>query len=237
MVSAFIVREFNKCIPMDLLQTDVNDVNPGIKLCEQTFAGVNAGLEKQRTVDISLSGTTAVAALLRGRYLITSNLGDSRAVIAREETPGQLKAVPVTNDQKPERPDEKRRILKAGGRVEPLIDETGQPIGPARVWLSNLMMPGLAMTRSFGDQVAESVGVHAIPEVFERVLDDKDRFLILGSDGVWEFISNERAVAIVARCQGDPVQACKDLVRESYEEWVREEEVVDDITAIVCYFN
>lgn len=46
-----------------------------------------------------------------------------------------------------------------------LIDENGEPIGSHRVWLANMMLPGLAMSRSIGDDVAATVGVHAIPEI------------------------------------------------------------------------
>ena len=44
-------------------------------------------------------------------------------------------------------------------------DEEGNPIGPSRVWLPNMMLPGLAMSRSIGDDVAACVGVCATPEV------------------------------------------------------------------------
>jgi len=37
------------------------------------------------------------------------------------------------------------------------------PIGPLRVWLKHEDIPGLAMTRSFGDEVAGRVGVIAEP--------------------------------------------------------------------------
>ncbi len=36
-------------------------------------------------------------------------------------------------------------------------------MGPDRVWMKNIDVPGLAMSRSFGDQVAASVGVIPIP--------------------------------------------------------------------------
>jgi hypothetical protein len=52
-------------------------------------------------------------------------------------------------------------------------------------------IPGLAMSRSFGDQAAAEVGVNAIPEITEMNLIEADKFLILASDGVWEFISND----------------------------------------------
>lgn len=47
------------------------------------------------------------------------------------------------------------------------------------------------MSRSFGDQAAAEVGVNAIPEITEMNLIEADKFMILASDGVWEFISND----------------------------------------------
>jgi hypothetical protein len=44
-------------------------------------------------------------------------------------------------------------------------------------------------------------------------------------------------VAIVQNCKGDAEKACKDLIARSLKEWRAEEEVVDDITAIVVYFH
>lgn len=53
------------------------------------------------------------------------------------------------------------------------------------------------MSRSMGDKVAHSVGVSAEPEVLEFTLGLDDKFLILASDGVWEFLSNEDVAQIV----------------------------------------
>ena len=44
-------------------------------------------------------------------------------------------------------------------------------------------------------------------------------------------------MAIVQDCKGDGEKACKDLIARSLREWKAEEEVVDDITAIVVYFQ
>lgn len=41
-------------------------------------------------------------------------------------------------------------------------------MGPMRVWLLNEDVPGLAMSRSLGDYVAQSVGVSPEPEIFEN---------------------------------------------------------------------
>lgn len=47
------------------------------------------------------------------------------------------------------------------------------------------------MSRSMGDKVAHSVGVTADPEVFEFILTLNDKFIVIASDGVWEFLSND----------------------------------------------
>jgi hypothetical protein len=49
------------------------------------------------------------------------------------------------------------------GRVETQKDENRSPIGPLRVWMSDIQMPGLAMTRSFGDKAGIRAGTNAIP--------------------------------------------------------------------------
>lgn len=38
--------------------------------------------------------------------------------------------------------------------MQPYSDQDGNPVGPARVWLREDNIPGLAMSRSFGDYVA-----------------------------------------------------------------------------------
>jgi serine/threonine protein phosphatase PrpC len=47
------------------------------------------------------------------------------------------------------------------------------------------------MSRSFGDRVAASVGVIAEPEITEYKFHEEDKFMIIASDGVWEFIESE----------------------------------------------
>ena len=69
----------------------------------------------------------------------------------------------MSNDHKPSDPSEAINIKKNGGRIEPYRDENNQFIGPSRVWLKDEDIPGLAMTRSFGDKIANIVGVNCDP--------------------------------------------------------------------------
>ena len=57
--------------------------------------------------------------------------------------------------------------------------------------------PGLAMSRSLGDGLAHTLGVSWEPEVKQLVLEPSDKFIVIASDGVWEFLSNEQIGKIV----------------------------------------
>lgn len=121
--------------------------------------------------------------------------------------------------------------------MEPLPGLPDEDCGPARVWLADVDVPGLAMSRSLGDDVSHTVGVISTPEIIEHEIQDNDIFCIWASDGVWEFISNEQAVNICWQYRNDLDKAAKRLVAESEKRWRQEEEVVDDITCVVVGFN
>mmetsp|Transcript_33318 Transcript_33318/g.74674 ORF Transcript_33318/g.74674 Transcript_33318/m.74674 type:complete len:344 (+) Transcript_33318:87-1118(+) len=245
LVSAYVKRMWPLALDKETLRAqsvraDGIDSSVVSKMLEKSFIEVNKSLEVERSIDSSLSGTTAVGGVVIGvpgkRKVIIANSGDSRAIMATMEG-GRMVAKPLSDDQKPDREDERRRIIASGGRVEPLFDEDGEPIGPARVWLPNMMLPGLAMSRSLGDDIAATVGVYANPEVLVYDMSDADKFMVIASDGVWEFLSNEEVVKIVEGCNGDAERAVQEICARSYQEWRAEEEVVDDITAVVVYFE
>ena len=84
------------------------------------------------------------------------------------------------------------------------IDEYGDP---PRVWSPNGEYPGTAFTRSFGDSIAEDLGVFAEPEIITRELTAQDKIIVLASDGVFEFLTNQSVIDICAKFQ-DPLEAC-----------------------------
>ena len=94
----------------------------------------------------------------------------------------------MSRDHKPHCADEAQRIIKYGGRIDTYRNSKGLPYGPLRVW-NNSNVPGLAMTRSMGDWVARSIGVIDKPEIFNFTLEIMDKVLLIGSDGVFEFLS------------------------------------------------
>ncbi len=50
-------------------------------------------------------------------------------------------------------------------QIKFFLDYNGEFVGPHRVWLKKENIPGLAMSRSMGDQLAASVGVIQEPGI------------------------------------------------------------------------
>lgn len=56
----------------------------------------------------------------------------------------------------------------------------------------------LASPSPFGCAAAEDIGVIPDPEVSATQLGPQHAFVVLATDGVWEFISSQKAVEIVS---------------------------------------
>jgi serine/threonine protein phosphatase PrpC len=75
-----------------------------------------------------------------------------------------------------------------------------------------------------GDYAVKAVGVIPEPEVKEFTLEPSDKFMILASDGVWEFISSQEAVEIVnGAISNGAGAACQTLIETAAARWQEEE--------------
>jgi protein phosphatase PTC2/3 len=205
---------------------------------KETFLAVDKALHDEVLIEPLYAGTTACVALLRDNILTCANAGDSRAVLARKqakqnpESAPSWQAIDLTKDQNPDLPEEQARIERMGGYVSP----PPEPGLSARVWLDAACTQiGLAMARSIGDHAVKPIGVIAEPVVTQHTITDDDDFLILASDGVWEFISSQEAVDVVAgNLDKGATGACQALIETAAAKWHDEEgDYRDDITALV----
>ncbi|CAN0034562.1 unnamed protein product, partial [Scytosiphon promiscuus] len=142
----------------------------------------------------STKGSTAITAFLRGRRLVVGNVGDSRAVLCSDG-----RALPMSSDHKPNKPEERRRIQALGGRV---VYSFGIP-----------RVNGiLAVSRAFGDRNMKGA-ISAEPDVRERCLEQHDEFLVLATDGLWDVMTSQEACNIVCNCAPDVgAQGCAELL-------------------------
>jgi serine/threonine protein phosphatase PrpC/CRP-like cAMP-binding protein len=232
--------------------------------CLKAHIECNRAMHRAQELDDSLSGTTAISMYIHGRRnrITICNVGDSRAIIGQRVAPNEsgtlVKASPLSRDQTPYRRDERARIRATGARIlsldqieglEPITEDDGDDDGqgdlelgeeldeggdPPRVWSPHGEYPGTAFTRSLGDAIAEELGVFAEPEMLTREVTKDDQIIVLASDGVFEFLTNQSVIDICAKFS-DPLEACRAVVAEAYELWLQYELRTDDIT-IVCLF-
>lgn len=198
----------------------------------KSYKAMDKELRSHPNLDCFCSGSTAVTIVKQGSNLFMGNIGDSRAILASKASNDSMVAIQLTVDLKPDLPKEAERIKRCKGRVFALQDEPEVQ----RVWLPFDDAPGLAMARAFGDFCLKEYGVISIPEFSHRVLTDRDKFIVLASDGVWDVLSNEEVVEIVSSSPSRS-GAARILVESAAREWKTKYPTskMDDC-AVVCLF-
>jgi serine/threonine protein phosphatase PrpC len=197
--------------------------------------------------DFEKSGTTAVVCVVSSDLVTGGWLGDSRAVVGMrdERAPHLTTVIPLTEDHKPDpirNPKEAQRVVDDGGRIDRLtIDQQGRPVGPYRVFLQDRWVPGLAVSRAFGDYIVRDSGVISKPDINSLPLGgnmggDGKRVVILGTDGLWDWISNEDAMR-VAWSMPSAREAANALAEAAIKNWAlySQGKVCDDVTVAVVF--
>ena len=202
------------------------------EILKRVFRHAEKDLEKNGEIDANFSGTTCVMVFQVGERIICANVGDSRAIMVKGD-----KVIPLSFDQKPDDPEESKRIKENGGEISQ-YEEDGEKSGPFRVWQKGEVYPGIAMSRSIGDFIASKLGVIPEPKFLEEKIDKDTKFIVVASDGIWEFLDNNTVKNMVMPFyeKNDPNGACKELVKKATEFWNQEDVVVDDITVVVVFF-
>ena len=242
----FAAEFLEKNLPYDLntnliqkgiKQVDNDKINDIKQTIINTFNYKHKQILSASNIDSSFSGSTCCSLIITPNKLICANTGDSRCILGQCIN-DKWSSVNLSRDHKPNEIDEKKRIYNNGGRVESFIDNLGNQVGPQRVWAINKNIPGLAMSRSLGDEIAHHYGVISEPEIIDKDICYYDKFIIVASDGLWEFISNEECVNIVKEYYLDnKIEECiEKLYQEASSRWILENETIDDISIIIAFF-
>lgn len=170
------------------------------------------------------SGSTMVLLLLVDETLYVANLGDSEAVLGQLSADQTYKAFLLSYPHKPAAIEERMRIEALGGVVSP----TGRLFGQ------------LAVSRSLGDvhmkkpRLTENF-VSNDPYIAKYELNKGDDFIVLACDGLWDVMSYQQAVDIIAKVKKkglDAEQVAKLLVEKAFLDGS-----TDNISAIVIYLK
>lgn len=240
LVSSYIIKTLPLLLTSDFQKENITLYSPFKYIKNQiikSFQKLNKNLLKKSEINTIFSGSTCIIIIITEEKIICSNCGDSRGIIGKYKNKNWI-SFNLSRDHKPNEQDEKKRILSKNGIIEPYKDENNNPIGPDRVWVPNDKVPGLAMSRSLGDEMAHRVGVTSVPEVIEVEFCIEDKFIIVATDGLWEFINSDECVKIVGEfyLKNDIEGAINFLYRESSKRWILEEDVIDDISIIIAFF-
>lgn len=225
----WLPRNLQKCLAAKQALTEENLRQAVMEACALTDEEF---LTKAREREV-LDGSTMIMGLIfpdesRGsrHRLLIANLGDSRAVLCRSQGK-HLSAVRLSDDHKPGRADERKRIEEKGGVVDVQGVWRVFTPGPANFGGRSLLW-GLAVSRAFGDLLMKEpqsygcVGatgelVTAVPEIHTYELNAvEDRFLVLACDGVWDVLGDDEAVAVCIEHRSADL-AAHALVRRAFE--------------------
>ncbi|EDQ89557.1 uncharacterized protein MONBRDRAFT_32361 [Monosiga brevicollis MX1] len=170
-------------------------VKDGYKCTDKNWLSMAIKKKKQ-------GGSTSLTIMLNGSsttnaHLIIANLGDCRAVMCRG-----TRAHRLTQDHKPDRPDEKKRIQQAGGHVVNVMG-VSRVMG-AREDREPRQALMLAVSRSFGDYALKTpkLLVSHVPEVSIERIEDKDYFFVIACDGIWDVLSDQEVVDLARKHYG-----------------------------------
>lgn len=188
--------------------------------------------------DVHFSGTTCVIVYHVGDKILCSNIGDSRAIIVSCDQNNNYYVENLSYDHKPMDPKEKARIESMGGEVHPYLDEVDIG-GTNRVWVKGQNYPGIAISRTLGDEVAKSVGVSCECDVIEKDVNPEMCFIVAASDGVWEFLDNEavKNIVIPYYIKKDPRGAAEKLIAAATKCWADDGDARDDITCVIYFLK
>jgi len=258
-VSQYVMETLPGIVKAWMLQTD----NPR-QVLREAYLEVDKALANH--MDASVSGTTAVTCYLRRNHIWVANAGDSRAMVCRSSKDGCL-GIALSVDHKPDTPNELKRILAMGGYVTP-AGSNGSParvwhnlrgLAMARSIGDHAaatvgVIPDPEITEydvRFG--CLQSCTEHVECEVRKKSrtltdclgivlsqVHDDDVCMVIASDGVWEFLSNEEVANLVYRTcviSKDPQRIVETIVDEASHRWkVEEGDYRDDITVVVLMF-
>lgn len=185
--------------------------------------------------DANTSGTCALVTAVMGRRIYTACTGNSRCVLGyRRRGMTKFCHVDLSNDHNLSNKAERLRVESSGGVVFKIPGDERE-----RLFVHERCYPGITVTRSIGNFQASHCGVIADPEISVHELDDNidTAFVVLASDGLWDFVSSARAVDILSSSL-DVKSGTSALVQEALSVWnnsVRDQ--IDDITVIVSFID
>lgn len=177
-------------------------------------------LMRSTAVQVAFAGSTACVAHVGPDVVHIANAGDCRAVLGVQEEDGSWTPLPLSSDHNSQNPSEAERIRcqhPPSERDTVLMDD--RLLGmlmPLRAFGDVRFKWSLELQQSVISSLESSVDLDSLnlynyvppsyrsppyldvtPEITAHQLRPQDRFLILGTDGLWDELTNQEAVRLV----------------------------------------
>uniref|UniRef100_A0A5B7B860 protein-serine/threonine phosphatase n=1 Tax=Davidia involucrata TaxID=16924 RepID=A0A5B7B860_DAVIN len=179
--------------------------------------------EMEDRPDLVSVGSCVMVVLLHGKDLYTLNLGDSRAVLASYgegvnlNEDKKLQAIQLTDSHTVDNEVERTQLL-SDHPDDPAIVVAGKVKGKLKV--TRALGVGYLKKKNMNDALMGILRVQNLlsppyvstePSLNVHKISDSDHFVLLGSDGLFDFFSNDEAVTLVhsyilSNPAGDPAK-------------------------------
>ncbi|CAB9506024.1 2C and cyclic nucleotide-binding/kinase domain-containing protein [Seminavis robusta] len=230
-----------------------NSISVNCRMAEMASASANTNANEEEKYDMDDEISYKSGRLAVGQPVITP--GGSFQTRQLPPPPGtRVIAMPLSRDQTPYRKDERERVEARGACImttdqmqgkEAVHNDWGDMVfgemldiegDSPRVWIKGGDSPGCAFTRSLGDSYSEPIGIIAEPEILTTELTENDDYLVIASDGIFEFMTNQNVIDLCEASES-PLMACEMIVKAAYQQWLSYENRTDDITIVVCFLQ
>lgn len=185
LVSKYLKKTLPKFFILNNLEKIYKNRSKSIKYFKKIFDLVQSNLESDHPKAVQYCGSTCVCAVVFKQDnnklgLWIANVGDSRAILCDKDG----NSIKLSEDHKPNTVKEKKRIKKLGGKIR--YDGCD--------WRIN----DLSVSRAFGDNESKPYVSHR-PELFKFTLNQKDKFIVLACDGLWDVCSNQQVCNFILK--------------------------------------
>ncbi|AEE75902.1 putative protein phosphatase 2C 42 [Arabidopsis thaliana] len=228
---------------------------------EEGFASIVSELW-QEIPNLATVGTCCLVGVIYQNTLFVASLGDSRVVLGKKGNCGGLSAIQLSTEHnannedirwelKDLHPDDPQIVVFRHGvwRVKGII-QVSRSIGDMYMKRPEFNKEPISQKFRIAEPMKRPL-MSATPTILSHPLHPNDSFLIFASDGLWEHLTNEKAVEIV---HNHPrAGSAKRLIKAALHEAARKREMRysdlrkidkkvrrhfhDDITVIVVFLN
>ena len=186
-----------------------------ISSIKKVFKNIDNNIINNEGIKDDVGSTGTIILLYRDPYdnskviLITANIGDSKAFLINDKEIKKL-----TKDHNCDDKNEVERIKKGGGVV-----------------FQGRVFGSLILTRCFGDKEMKQYGILSEPYCSTSIINKNDLYIIIGSDGVWDVISDSDLFSI---CKEN--LPSEELVKKIVE-ISKDKGTTDNVTCLVIKLN